>query len=181
LITSRGNKRKTEIPRTEVSAGGIVFKKTKRGVFFAMLKDSYGKWTFPKGHVRRGEAYEKAAEREVGEEMGIYRMSLIKRLGTIDIWFRDRFVFKGKLVHKYIHYYLFEVTDNIRLRTPKPTETGERIQGVAWVPAHDVATRSNYKDMKTIIRKAFEHLEIPYHQKTKNIKKKRKFYPRKKK
>ncbi len=168
LITSRGGK-KREHSRIEVSAGGIVFKKTRRGIFFAMLKDSYGKWTFPKGHVRRGESHEKAAEREVGEEMGIHNMHRIKKLGTIDIWFRDRFVFKGKLIHKYIHYFLFEVTDNIRLRPPKPKKGGEKIQGVAWVPAQDVMNRSNYKDMKTIIHRAFDHLNLEVKEKKRKI------------
>lgn len=159
-ITSRQNINKSEQTRVEISAGGIVFKRTGRGVFFAMLKDSYGKWTFPKGHVKRGERYEVAAAREVGEEMNIKNLKMMKPLGHIDIWFRDRFVFKGQLIHKYIHYYLFEVTDNIRLERPKPMPGGEKIQAVAWVPALEVIGRSNYQDMKHILKKTFEELNL---------------------
>jgi ADP-ribose pyrophosphatase YjhB (NUDIX family) len=125
-----------------------------------MLKDSYGKWTFPKGHVQKDESYQQGAEREILEEMGVKNLKLVKKLGTIDIWFRDRFVFKGRLIHKFIHYYLFEVKDNIRLEKPKPKKGGEKIQAVAWVPADQVIKRSNYKDMKPIIRRAFETLRI---------------------
>jgi ADP-ribose pyrophosphatase YjhB (NUDIX family) len=162
-ISSRKNKGRRgsrNRHREEVSAGGLVFKKTSRGVFFAMLKDSYGKWTFPKGHVAKKESYEEGARREIFEEMHVKDLHLIRKLGTIDIWFRDRFVFKGRLIHKYIHYYLFEVKENVRLEKPKPTPGGERIQAVAWVPASEVVKRSNYKDMKPIIRKAFEILGI---------------------
>lgn len=135
-----------------------MYKVTRRGVFFAMLKDSFGKWTFPKGHVRRGEAYEKAAEREVQEETGLTEISLKKPIGKIDIWFRDRYVFKGRLIHKFIHYYLFEAPPGARLFAPKMPETGERIHGVAWVPVELVQKRSNYKDMKPIIKRAMDSL-----------------------
>ena len=126
-----------------------------------MLKDSFGKWTFPKGHVRRGESYEKAAEREVQEEMGLDRLRLKDSLGHIDIWFRDRYVFKGRLIHKYIHYFLFEAHPRARLKKPKVQEKGEKIQAVTWVPMTDVQQRSNYKDMKPIIKRAFAILNKP--------------------
>ena len=68
-----------------------------------MLKDSYGRWTFPKGHLDEGETTRQAAIREIEEEIGLGSLRAVAKLGTIDIWFRDRFKFKGKLIHKYIH------------------------------------------------------------------------------
>ena len=158
-ITSRSSSKKKH-HRTEVSAGGLVFKRTKSGVFFAMLKDSFGNWTFSKGHVRRGESYAKAAEREIFEELGLKDLRKIRKLGSIDIWFRDRFVYKGKLVHKYIHYFLFEAQENSSLRMPKAKKTGEKIKAVQWVSAEEVLQRSKYKDMLPIIRAALVHLKI---------------------
>lgn len=145
-----------ERPRIEVSSGGLVFKKTRRGIYFAMLKDSFGKWTFPKGHVRRGEAYDKAAEREIFEETGLKDIRKVQRLGTIDIWFRDRFVHKGRLIHKYIHYYLFEAPPDSKLKKPKSKDHGEKIQAVSWVPVYAIQKRSTYKDMKKIIDSALK-------------------------
>ncbi|PIQ67626.1 hypothetical protein CO173_04835 [Candidatus Uhrbacteria bacterium CG_4_9_14_3_um_filter_41_35] len=149
----------SERPRTEVSAGGLVFKRTRRGIYFAMLKDSFGKWTFPKGHVRRGEAYDKAAEREIFEETGLVNVRKVQRLGTIDIWFRDRFVYKGRLIHKYIHYFLFEVPADSKLKKPKSQDHGEKIQAVSWVPVYAIQKRSTYKDMKKVIDLALKNFK----------------------
>ncbi|MDA0208212.1 MAG: NUDIX domain-containing protein [bacterium] len=150
------NRRKQERPRVEVSAGGIVYKRTRSGLYFAMVKDSYGKWTFPKGHVRRGESYENAARREVSEEVGLRNLRMKASLDHIDIWFRDRFVFKGRLIHKYIYYYLFEAPYYARVKRPKLQEKGERIYEVKWTPVEDVVEKSSYKDMRPILTKALE-------------------------
>lgn len=158
-ITSR-HRSKTRRHRTEVSSGGLVFKRTPQGIYMAMLKDSFNNWTFPKGHVKPGESYAKAAAREVCEETGLKEVKKIRRLGQIDIWFRDRFVFKGKLVHKYIHYFLFEVVGDTRLKRPEKKKTGERIKAVRWVPIHLVQKRSEYRDMRPIIKSAFHYLKI---------------------
>jgi ADP-ribose pyrophosphatase YjhB (NUDIX family) len=153
-ISSRKNNGGKERHRTEVSAGGLVFKRAPEGIVFAMVVDSYGKWAFPKGHVRHEERYKDAAVREIKEEMGLFGLRHLARLDTIDIWFRDRFVHKGKLVHKYIHYFLFEAPREAELVRPEPKEKGEMINDVAWVPAQELLSRSSYRDMVGIIKKA---------------------------
>lgn len=158
-ITSR-HQTKVQRHRTEVSAGGLVFKRTPSGVYVAMLKDSFGNWTFPKGHIQKGESYIRGAAREICEETGLKKVRQVRKLGQIDIWFRDRFVFKGKLVHKYIHYFLFEAVGDTRLKKPEQKAKGERIRAVKWIPAHLVQKRSQYRDMKAIIKKALDHLKI---------------------
>lgn len=153
-ISSRKTNDGKERHRTEVSAGGLVFKRAKDGIHFAMVVDSYGKWAFPKGHVRHGERYKDTAIREIREEMGLKNLRHICRLDTIDIWFRDRFVHKGALVHKYIHYFLFEVPVDALLVRPAPKDEGETIKAVAWVPLKELLSRSSYRDMIGIIKKA---------------------------
>lgn len=145
-----------EKPRLEVSSGAVVFKRAKGGALVAMVKDSYGKWTFPKGHVRRGETLSEAAMRECLEETGLHDLRFRRKLGTIDIWFRDRYVYKGKMIHKFIHYFLLEAAPSARVRAPRHVEGGEKIQEVAWIPLSDLSERSAYKDMKKIVRLAME-------------------------
>ncbi len=137
-----------------------MFKRTKKGVSIAMLKDSYGKWTFPKGHLEQGETTRQAAMREIGEELGLKKLKPIAKLGTIDIWFRDRFVFKGKLIHKYIHYFLFESVGDQRLRKPEPkSKDGEKIRAVGWVPVNQLRKKSNYQDLIPIVDRALMVME----------------------
>ena len=61
----------------ELSAGGVVFRRGVHGIEFALMKDSYGKWTFPKGHVEAGEDIEEAAARETLEELGLREIRLL--------------------------------------------------------------------------------------------------------
>ncbi|MBI2485284.1 NUDIX domain-containing protein [Candidatus Uhrbacteria bacterium] len=150
--------------RREVAAGGIVFKRTQRGVVFAMIVDSYGKLAFPKGHVRRGERLVECAAREIYEEMGVRNLRLLRRLGTNDIWFRDRFVYKGYLIHKFIHYYLFETDRHANIRIERRLGGhGEQIKRGLWVPMYDVLKRSSYENMEDIVRQAIRTIERRYH------------------
>jgi 8-oxo-dGTP pyrophosphatase MutT (NUDIX family) len=137
-------------PIQEVSAGGLVFKRTPKGVVFAMMKDSYGKWTFPKGHVEPGEELAEAAARETIEELGLEEIRLLEPLGKIDIWFRDRYVKKGALIHKDIHYFLFIAPQNAALAP----QVDEHILEAAWVPAREVLEKSFYPDLIPVIQRA---------------------------
>ena len=111
--------------------------------------------------MRKGESYRKAAVREIEEELGLKQLKYIRPLGNIDIWFRDRFVFKGKLVRKFIHYFLFEAPANAKLVPLKAKDQGEIIQAAEWVPIGQVWEQSSYEDMKPIVSRALQYFERP--------------------
>lgn len=139
----------------EHSAGGIVFRRSARGIALAMMKDSYGKWTFPKGRVESGEAFEQAAARETIEELGLLEICLLEDLGTIAIWFRDRYEKKGALVHKNIHYFLFEAPEGSKLiADPK-----QHVYGTRWVPFEKALELSSYPDMIPVLKRALHIIE----------------------
>ncbi len=145
----------------EVSAGGIVFKRTPKKpgqppqVLFAIMLDSYGKWAFPKGHVEGGETFEEAAARETLEELGLEEIRLLEYLGKIDIWFRDRFEKKGTLIHKDVHYYLFEAPLDAVL-APDPEE---HTYEADWVTPKKLLERSSYPDMLPILKRALAYVQ----------------------
>lgn len=141
---------KKEPVEQEVSAGGIVFRRSGGRVMVAMMKDPYGKWTFPKGHVEGREAIEEAAARETLEELGLEEIRLIESLGKIDIWFRDQYQKKGHLIHKDIHYFLFETPETAQLH-PDPTE---HVLDAKWVPVSALLKESNYPDMVPVLKRA---------------------------
>jgi 8-oxo-dGTP pyrophosphatase MutT (NUDIX family) len=136
----------------ELSAGGIVFRRVGGGIEFAMIKDPFGKWTFPKGHVETGEDIEEAAARETLEELGLMEIRLLEYLGKIDIWFRDQFKSQNRLVHKDIHFYLFETQNHMRLKA----NPSEHVYEAKWVPASEVESLSDYEDMVPIVKNALK-------------------------
>jgi len=118
------------------------------------MLDSYGKWAFPKGHVEAGESLEEAAARETLEELGLTEIRLLETLGKIDIWFRDRFQKKGSLIHKDIHYFLFETPEDAELR-PDPSQ--HAYEG-RWVDPEQLLEASSYPDMVPVLRRAIAYV-----------------------
>jgi 8-oxo-dGTP pyrophosphatase MutT (NUDIX family) len=104
--SSRGPRRGRDArrARVETSSGGVVFRRVNGGVEFLLIRDPYTNWGLPKGHIEGGETPEAAALREVEEETGLQELVVAAQLPTIDWYFRDR----GKLVHKFCHFFLLE-------------------------------------------------------------------------
>ncbi len=134
--------------RFEFSAGGVVYKKEGNDVKLALIMDSYGKWTFPKGHIEKNEKPELAALREVEEEIGI-EAKPIKLLEKIDYWFKE----KNILVHKYVYFFLME-SQSTKFRIQK----GE-IKDVQWFSPKKAKEMLGYKDdSEKLLSKAIENL-----------------------
>ncbi len=154
-MTKHATAQKKEPFERELSAGGIVFRRKGNRVWIALMQDPYGKWTFPKGHVEEGEAIEAAAARETLEELGLEQIRLLEELGKIDIWFRDRYQKKGRLIHKDIHYFLFETPSHAVLH-PDPEE---HALAAKWILVGSVLKESNYPDMIPVLRRAVEYIK----------------------
>lgn len=93
--------------RREVSAGGVVFRRTPGGPEFALIKAN-GRWGFPKGNIEKDETPEVTALREIAEETGLP----IERLGIVSSLPPVRYAFRweGVPVFKTVHNYLVELT-----------------------------------------------------------------------
>jgi ADP-ribose pyrophosphatase YjhB (NUDIX family) len=143
--------------RTEISAGGIVFKLAPGGILLALMLDPFSKWAFAKGHVEKGETPAEAAVRETGEEMGLKDLRVIAPLGKIDFWFRDRYrpETKGVLIHKYVHYFLMQAPADAKGQPQKK----EKIRRVIWLGLRQAIQRSSYRDVLPVLKRASAYLQ----------------------
>ena len=61
----------------EFSAGAVVYRRTKEGLYFLLLHYNLGHWDFPKGHIKKGEEEQDTVRREIAEETAIKRLRFI--------------------------------------------------------------------------------------------------------
>ena len=133
----------------ETSAGGVIYRWSGAVPHILLIRDAYQHWGFPKGHVEQGETPADAALREVREETGLGHLVLGPRLETIDWFFRAR----GRLVHKYCHFYLIE--------SPTGDTSPQHDEGITdcrWVPLSDALEQISYDNAREVLRLAAEAL-----------------------
>ncbi len=122
-----------------------MFRRIGDDVHFLLIRDPYENWGLPKGHVEGEETPEQAALREITEETGLDELRAECELPTIDWYFRDR----GRLVHKYCHFYLVEsVTGD-----PSP-QLDEGITECVWLPADEAIRVITYENAREVLRAA---------------------------
>ena len=123
----------------EPTAGGIVFRRNKKGdVEILLIQDAKDRWTIPKGHIEEGETAQETAIREIGEEAGIKEAEAICWLGKIH--FRYRRV--STLVLMTTQIYLVKAlgdTDDIKKE--------DWMNGIKWFKFHDALEAIEYEDI----------------------------------
>lgn len=142
----RGAARKTGgRTRHERSAGGVVVRVEDGAPHYLLIRDSYGQWGFPKGHLEQGERADTAALREVMEETGLRSVSLVAPIATIDWTFR----FRGTLIHKNCQFFLMETA----VTNTKPQKS-EGITACKWTTIDEAQKLIAYENAREVLRRA---------------------------
>jgi len=137
------SKRKADL---EVSAGGIVFRWVPEAPpRYLLIRDSYDNWGFPKGHLENGESPAEAAIRETAEETGLSRLVLQGPIRVIDWHFR----FRGRHIHKYCHFFLFESPEG----EPCP-QVDEGITACQWRTLDEALDVLSYDNARGVLKRA---------------------------
>lgn len=126
----------------EATAGGIVYRITKRGELQIILfQDARDRWTIPKGHVEEGETAQETAIREIGEEVGLTGIEPICWLGKVNFRYRRQ----STLVLMTMQTYLFRVGKNDQPKKEK------WMHGVKWFDFDDAIEAIEYEDIEKLI------------------------------
>ena len=139
-------RRKRPRAQRETSAGGVVFRRGPEGEpRFLLIRDSYRNWGFPKGHLEPGEPPADAARREVVEETALKDLVLHGPIRVIDWYFR----FRGKTIHKFCHFFLFESR-----RGECVPQTEEGITDCAWYATEAASRTISYDNARAVLEQA---------------------------
>ena len=136
-------------PVVETSAGGVIYRWDGHTAQVLLIRDRYQHWGFPKGHLEGAETAADAALREVSEETGLRELRLGPQLRTIDWYFR----FRGRLIHKYCHFYLIESPEG---DTCPQVEEG--ITECIWLPLHQAIESISYDNAREVLQLAADVL-----------------------
>ncbi len=132
--------------KTQVSAGGVIFRRNKELIEIAMVSTKKGSvWCLPKGLIDRGEKPEETAVREVKEETGL-NGKIIEKLGEITYWY----YLKEENVRckKTVHFFLMEFMGG------DISEHDWEVDLVLWLPLDEAIKKATYKGEREILKKA---------------------------
>ncbi|WP_182301795.1 NUDIX hydrolase [Cohnella cholangitidis] len=139
--------------KTEISAGGVVYRKREGLLEIQLIEDRFGRMTLAKGKMEPGETIEQTALREIEEETGITGR-LSAPLQVISYVYEHA---QLGAVQKEVHYYLVEAAKgNLQAQV-------EEITGVAWhepAEAWKLQRDSGYDNNDEVLRLALEKLGV---------------------
>lgn len=137
--------------RSEVSAGGVVFRRRRGRLEFALAARRNRKgdlvWGLPKGLIERGEEPQTAALREVREESGL-EAEVTEPLGEISYFY----VWEGVRVRKVVHFFLMRATGgDVSLHD-------HEMEDVRWFPAEEALRLAGYRSERQVLERAVRAL-----------------------
>jgi len=131
---------------TAVSAGGVVYRMTDRGIEVLLCgRKDPSIWGLPKGTPDPGESLEETAVREVAEETGV-TPRIEEKIGTIHYWFTHGSVRFSKTVH---HYLMTPIAGS-------PQQHDYEYDFVQWVPVEEALRLITYENEAEVLRKAVQ-------------------------
>lgn len=129
-----------------ISAGIIIYRKTKEGPKFLVLYHGNGYWNFPKGHIEMRERGIEAAFREVSEETGIRPkdLSLKKEFRVTNRYILAK---EDRKIFRIVILFLAESKH-------AEVKLSSEHDGYGWFLYRDAARLLRYGSLRDILKKA---------------------------
>lgn len=132
----------------EKLGGGVVYRKDKKELFFALVHDVFGYWTLSKGHLEEGEKVEEGTARELKEELGVQNFKLKEIIGENEYFASDP---EKGLVRRQVTYFLAETSDK-----ELALHTSGGLDDAKWFKREELSELKIYDDVRKIIDKGIE-------------------------
>jgi deoxyribose-phosphate aldolase len=128
----------------QFSSGGVVIRGSKEALEVLLIKDIYGRWTWPKGHIEEGESTPDAALREITEETGLKTLEIIDELGKQEYWF----TLEEKKIFKTVTIFLVKATlgEDIKIQV-------EEVQEAGWFSPGEALEKIEYSGSSVLLEK----------------------------
>lgn len=129
----------------EIEAGGGLVRNEKNEFLFIYRR---GSWDLPKGKIEDNETKKQATLREIEEETGISKMTIVEKIGVTRHTYRSNV---GKRIIKKSHWYLIETLK----QKPKP-QVAEDIEKAVWMTLEEFfgKKRDVYPNILEVIQKS---------------------------
>src|SRR3989338_2374987 len=135
----------------ELLVGAALINRNDKDIKVLWLKDKYGFWVFPKGHLTlKDKNSATALKRELKKEIGITDITVGEAVG--DIEYVSKSTSKGKSKRKITYFIVETKTDKI-----EPSENSKIVE-TRWVFIKDPAPGDYYHDLDSILDKTKEIL-----------------------
>ena len=131
----------------QIAAGGVVIREDSGVLRVLLIEDSYGHWTWPKGHAEHGDPPAETAAREIAEETGQKELEILEELGKQEY----DFTWGEKSIHKKVHIFLVRALGTDRL-TPQTSE----ILRAEWFSPEAAAATIEYTGSKELLMKGID-------------------------
>jgi bis(5'-nucleosidyl)-tetraphosphatase len=136
------------MPR-EISAGAVIFRRTRSDPEFLILHYGLGHWDFVKGNIEKGEEEKETVKREIKEETGITRVGFVEGFReTIKYFYR----WQGQNIFKIVIFYLVETRQ-------KEVKLSFEHAGYKWLPYGETLQKLTFKNSKDMLKKAHKFIE----------------------
>lgn len=135
--------------RTQVSAGGVVFRQRDGRTEIALISvgGPPARWQLPKGLVGEGEETAVAALREVREETGLEAV-IVGPLDPIEYWYYSSNRGQRVRFHKFVHYYL------LRYVSGNTEDHDHEVHEARWVEIDQAVEMLAFDNEKGVVQQA---------------------------
>lgn len=133
----------------EPTAGGVIFRRHHGKIQILLIQDAKKRWTIPKGHIEEGETAKQTAEREIGEEAGLFEIETLGWLGKINFRYRRM----NKLVLMTTQVYLVHAkgdTDGIKKEA--------WMSDIQWLDFAEALEKIEYEDISKLMLLAMRRI-----------------------